>query len=253
MQKTLTLIPTTLALALAILFYPTTSNSNSTGSPGGKTGSPNDIGNCMACHSDAQTGQGATITTNIPSTGYEPGNTYNITIMINTVGGFGINGFEVTCEENTTNSKAGSFGITNPTSTQFTNNGSAVTHTTGGNNSGSWSFNWVAPIAGTGNITFYGAFIEGAYPMGNSGDLFSTTTLSFNEAIVNSTLNPSKRDDFIFNLFSKTIESSTTISVYDIKGELVLTTNSRLTDISHLNTGIYILRSEERSQKIILN
>ena len=89
--------------------------------------------------------------------------------------------------------------------------------------------------------------------MGNSGDLFSTTTLSFNEAIVNSTLNPSKRDDFIFNLFSKTIESSTTISVYDIKGELVLTTNSRLTDISHLNTGIYILRSEERSQKIILN
>ena len=35
--------------------------------------------------------------------------------------------------------------------------------------------------------------------------------------------------------------------------DLVLTTNSRLTDISHLNTGIYILRSEERSQKIILN
>ena len=40
MKRYLLIIPIT--IALAIFFYPTTSNSNSTGSVGGKTGSPND-------------------------------------------------------------------------------------------------------------------------------------------------------------------------------------------------------------------
>ena len=251
MKKILLSFP--IILMITIFFYPTISNSNSTGSPGGKTGSPNDISNCMACHTDAQTGQSATITTNIPSTGYEPGVIYSITVMINSSGVFGINGFEITCEDNTTNSKAGSFAISNPNSTQFTNNGNAVTHTYSGNSLQSWSFNWVAPISGTGNITFYAALIEGGYPMGNSGDIFSTTTLSFNESIVNSSINSSKVDDFSYNFFCKTITSNTNISVYDIKGKLVLTSNSRFTDISHLNTGTYILRSEEKSQIVILN
>ena len=157
MKKILLSFP--IILMITIFFYPTISNSNSTGSPGGKTGSPNDISNCMACHSDAQTGQSATITTNIPSTGYEPGVIYNITVMINSSGVFGINGFEITCEDNTTNSKAGSFAISNPNSTQFTNNGNAVTHTYSGNTLESWSFNWLAPISGTGDITFYAALI----------------------------------------------------------------------------------------------
>ncbi len=252
MKKYLLFLPVT--IALAIFFYPTTSHSNATGSPGGKTGSPNDIGNCMGCHTDAQTGQGAAITTNIPSTGYEPGNTYNITVVSNPVVGSDPSGFEVTCEENTTNTKTGSFGITNPTYTQFTNNSSAVTHTTAGNSLGTWSFNWVAPIAGTGDVTFYGAFIEAGYPIGNNqGDIFSSTTLSFSEATVNSTINLAEKSDFTFNSVNKTIESNTTISIYDNRGRIVLITNGPSTNISHLNTGIYIVKSAIKSQKIILN
>ena len=254
MQKTLTLIPTTLALALAILFYPTTSNSNSTGSPGGKTGSPNDIGNCMACHSDAQTGQGATITTNIPSTGYEPGNTYNITVKV--LVGAALQdpkGFEVTCEKNTNNAKAGLFGISDLTNTQLINNGTAVTHTTAGNSLNTWSLNWVAPTAGTGEVTFYGAFIEAGYPIGNNqGDLFNSTTVSFNEAIVNSTINLSEENNFTFNSANNTIEAMKTVSMYDISGKLVLSTNEKFTTISHLNKGVYILKSENKTQKIII-
>ncbi len=256
MQKTLTLIATTLALALAlaILFYPTTSNSNSTGSPGGKTGSPNDNANCMGCHADAQTGQGATITTDIPLTGYEPGNTYNITVVSNPVVGSDPAGFEVTCEENTTNTKTGSFGITNPNSTQFTNNNSAVTHTTAGNSLGTWSFNWVAPIAGTGDVTFYGAFIEAGYPIGNNqGDTFSSTILRFSEAVVNSTINLSKENNFTFNSLNKTIISNTKVSVYDISGRLILKTTGNETNIAHLNSGIYILRSDQKTKKVRLN
>ena len=54
---------------LLISLYPTISTSNSTGSPGGKTGSPSDVSNCMGCHSDAGAGDGADISTNIPNDG----------------------------------------------------------------------------------------------------------------------------------------------------------------------------------------
>ena len=183
MKKSLFFIP--ICIGLSIFFYPTTSNSNDDGSVGGKTGSPNDIGNCMGCHTNAQTGQGAEVTTNIPSTGYEPGNTYNITAMVNLGIGFGDpKGFEVTCEANTTNTKAGLFGTTDPTNTQVINNGTAVTHTAAGNSLNTWTFNWVAPISGTGEITFYGAFIEAGYPLGsNLGDYLTLSTLSISEFI----------------------------------------------------------------------
>ena len=121
-------------ITIAILFYPQAITSKLTGSPGGKTGSPMDNSDCTSCHSVLNTNVTTTnITSNIPSTGYVPGNTYNITVVLNPVVGLDPAGFEVTCEENTTNTKSGSFGITNPTSTQFTNNSSVVTHTTAGN------------------------------------------------------------------------------------------------------------------------
>jgi len=250
MKKPLLLIPIT--IALVIFFYPTTSNSNSTGSIGGKTGSPIDGANCTQCHA-AQQGQGATITTDIPSTGYEPGNIYNITATINSgLGNGGPNGFEVTCEENTNGTKAGSFGTSDPINTQFTNNSNAVTHTAAGNSLNTWNLTWEAPMAGTGDITFYGAFIEGSYPMGNLGDLFNSTTVSFNEAIVNSTINLSEENNFTFNSANNTIETINTVSVYDINGKLAFITNEKLTNISYLYKGIYILKSENKTQKIII-
>jgi len=170
-------------IVAAIFFYPQATIGKLTGSPGGKTGSPMDNSDCTSCHSVLNTDVTTTnITSNIPSTGYVPGNTYNITVVLNPVVGLDPAGFEITCEENTTNTKSGSFGITNPTSTQFTNNSSAVTHTTAGNSLGTWSFNWVAPIAETGDITFYGAFIEAGYPLGsNLGDYLTLSTLSASE------------------------------------------------------------------------
>jgi len=169
-------------IVAAILFYPQATIGKLTGSPGGKTGSPADGADCMQCHTDATPSTTPNITSNIPSSGYVPGNTYNIAVVLNPAVGLDPAGFEVTCEENTTNTKAGSFGITNPTYTQFTNNSSAVTHTTAGNSLGTWSFNWEAPVVGTGDITFYGAFIQAGYPMGaNAGDYYSSTTLSVSE------------------------------------------------------------------------
>ena len=253
MKKHLTLFPT--CIAIAIFFYPTTSNSNSSGSPGEKTGSPNDVLDCRGCHSNAPTGQGATITTNIPLNGYLPGSTYTITVAIN-IGASQQDpkGFEFTCEDDANNMKAGTFIITNPTNTKLTNNGKAVTHTSNGNNTASWSFDWVAPNAGTGSLTFYGAFIEASYPFSNNqGDIFNSNTLSFNESITNDINHMYEQDEFTYNSFNTTIESQKTISIYNISGKLVLTTRNNLINISHLNKGIYIIKASKKSQMIILN
>jgi len=168
-------------IVAAILFYPQATTGKLTGSPGGKTGSPTDGADCMQCHAGAFLSSTSNITSNIPSSGYVPGNIYNIT-AVNNGGGMDPKGFEITCEENTSNTKIGAFLITNSNATQFANNGSAVTHTTAGNSLSTWSFDWEAPVSGTGDITFYGAFIEAGYPMGsNMGDVYSSTTLSVSE------------------------------------------------------------------------
>ena len=52
---------------------------------------------------------------------------------------------------------------------------------------------------------------------------------------------------------NKTIKSNTMVSIYDISGRLVLKTNSHSTNISHLYKGVYILKSEHKTQKITLN
>jgi len=181
MKKPLLIIPIT--IALAIFFYPTTSNSNSTGSVGGKTGSPTDGGSCTQCHY-AGLGAGATITTNIPPNGYVPNQVYTITANIQ--GSNNQYGFEITSEEaNFGSAKKGTFFITNNTETKLTNNNKAVTHKLGGTQGSgmkNWSMDWEAPNSGTGSITFFGAFMEGNMDQTNSGDIYHSTTLTVNEA-----------------------------------------------------------------------
>ena len=165
-------------IATAIFFYPTTSNSNSTGSVGGKTGSPMDNSDCTSCHYVVSTTVSTTnITSNIPSTGYVPGNTYTIIANLNS-----FDGFEITCEENTNNTKTGTFFNTNTSETQLVNNGNSITHTAAGNSSATWSFDWEAPAIGTGDVTFYGAFITAGYPIANNqGDFLTLSSLSISE------------------------------------------------------------------------
>ena len=166
-------------IAIAILLYPKSTISKLIGSPGGKTGSPMDNSDCTSCHNVGGTTLSTTnITSNIPSTGYIPGNTYTITTSS------WADGFEITCEENTGNTKTGTFFNTNPSANQLVNNGNAITHTAAGNSSGTWSFDWEAPSIGTGDITFYGAFIAAGYPIGsNAGDYLTLSTLSISEFI----------------------------------------------------------------------
>ena len=192
MKKILLIIP--ISIALAIFFYPTTSHSNSTGSVGGKTGSPTDGASCTQCHY-AGSGTGATITSNIPPSGYVPNQVYTITASIQ--GSDDQYGFEITSEEaNFGSAKKGTFFITNNTETKLTNNNKAVTHKLGGTQGPgikNWSMDWEAPNSGTGSITFFGSFIEGNMDQTNSGDIYHSTTLTVNETT------PSSIHEFVIN------------------------------------------------------
>ena len=137
-----------------------------------------DNSDCTSCHYAEFPATVSTthITSNIPSNGYTPGNTYTITTSS------WADGFEITCEENTGNTKTGTFFNTNASATQLVNNGNAITHTAAGISSNTWSFDWEAPSIGTGDITFYGAFITAGYPIGsNLGDYLTLSTLSASE------------------------------------------------------------------------
>jgi hypothetical protein len=252
MKKSLLLMPIT--IALAIFFYPTASNPNSSGSPGGRTGSPVDGQNCAACHSGSiNLGTGtAIITTNIPALGYTKDSTYTIILTGDKLACIKF-GFELTAESG--NNKSGDFMITDNT-TKLVNNNNAVTHKasgTSGSSAKSWSMDWTPTSSSSGNTTFYAALMFANANSNNSGDNVFTTSLSVNEKIINPINDLPEKDNFTFNSLSKIITSNTIISVYDISGKLVLITKSNSTNISHLNTGFYILKSTKKSQKIILN
>jgi hypothetical protein len=168
-----------LLIPFAALLY-----ANSSGSPGGRSGSPGDGGaTCTACHAGTAATQSGWITTNIPENGFAPGETYEITLNA-AHSGAGRFGFELTAE-NPVGSKLGGFTITDASRTKLISGGNAVTHTSSGNSGGnntSWSFNWTAPDDEV-EVRFYAA-VNAANGNGtNSGDQIYTTNLFSNLAL----------------------------------------------------------------------
>ncbi|TVQ77096.1 MAG: T9SS C-terminal target domain-containing protein [Flavobacteriales bacterium] len=148
------------------------------GRTGPYSGSPGDNGlNCSSCHGGSPSPITNAITSNIPASGYVAGNTYTLTLSIShpTNNTFG---FQVTAEDASDN-KVGTF-VSTGGATQVVNGGNAVTHTTAGNqgtnNSRVWTVDWVAPAAGTGDVTFYVAFNSGNGNNGNNQVSLSNVT-----------------------------------------------------------------------------
>jgi hypothetical protein len=251
MKKILTLF--SMIFAVAIFFYPITSTSLVAGSPGGKTNSPMDGQNCTGCHSGVlNAGSGWTsITTDIPTEGYTPGATYTITLE-GTKQNISKFGFELTAESSS--SKVGTFFITDPT-TQLVNNNNSVTHKasgTSGTNTKTWDMDWSAPSTGSGDITFYGALNFCNNNLNNSGDVTFTSSTMVSEFSPLSIAEISNVE-FSYNSIRKSINASTEINVYDISGKLMLSSSKKYTSLSNFSNGIYIIKSENNSQKILIN
>jgi hypothetical protein len=156
----------------------------------GQTASPSET-TCTksGCHTSFALNSGTgsiVISHNIPATGYVPGQTYSISVTVSKTGVplFGFD-FEALKSSNTT---AGTLIVTSSTTTQVatsTNGRQNITHkTNGGFTSGThtFSFNWRAPVAGTGTVTFYGAGLAANKNNSDTGDYAYTTSLVIPES-----------------------------------------------------------------------
>jgi hypothetical protein len=151
----------------------------------GRTGSPGET-SCVFCHSDfAEDDPSGFIQISSPDLNnwqYTPGQTYQINVTIThppgTLFGFGFESL------NSANTNAGTFIISNPSETQLlqaSNNRRNVAHTYQGgliDSSKTFSFSWIAPAAGTGNVTFYTSGTSCNHDNTNFGDyVFNTSQL----------------------------------------------------------------------------
>ena len=245
-------------LAIGLLSAITNGNQ----APYGNTGSPGDGSNCTACHSGtAQTD--TNISTNIPASGYIPGNTYTITISA-TKSNISKFGFQLTAE-GSTNTKVGTFAITDATQTKLIQD--EVTHTGLGTGatagSKTWTVDWTAPAAGTGSVTFYSAVNAANADGGTGGDMILLSSLAVQEDLGNSISNqvknpilqlfPSQSDDFIQLKSSNTIHQ---VRIFALDGKEVFEQYSigekqLVVDVQNFSKGIYLVHVQVESAYFI--
>jgi hypothetical protein len=199
-------------------------NGNSGSAPSGNTGSPADGNTCarIGCHAGGpgQTNQMVSLTGNVPVGGYTAGETYDMTVTMSNGGskfGFSLSpqspqgallGTLIASGDGTTLNGAG---------------GKYLTHTsigTSGSGSKSWSFQWTAPAAGTGAVTFYGAYNFANNNGGTSGDVIVTHTQVFNENINTSVAESASRK---LEVFPNPVEDHINIRIADVDEVIMIT------------------------------
>ncbi len=173
------------------------------GSPGGNAGAPGQFNGrtcaTSGCHSGGSSFRAGMIGSNIPASGYVPGQTYTITGTVMESGRSKF-GFEITPQDSSGN-LIGTLVRTNTAQTKIVNGGRSMTHTSSGSSGSgsmkSWSFDWTAPAAGSGDFAFWGAFNASNSNSSTSGDIILTSNLQVEEDRTGVGL----RDEFTANIF----------------------------------------------------
>jgi hypothetical protein len=211
------------------------------GAPEAKTGSPGDAGLCTDCHGGTATTTAGLITSNIPAEGYVPGTTYQITAT-NPITGTGRMGFEVS-PQNVAGALLGT--LIAGSGSQLNGSGKYVTHASANTTTSTWTFSWVAPVAGTGSVTFYGAFAKRKPgPVVKSSLVVqeqTTTGISdFSHGIKVITTSGGT-----LNLDLNTEANQAKVMILDLSGRVVLNTSVAGKGSSQLNlnhpTGVYLI------------
>jgi len=166
---------------------------SSTQPPPAHTGAPPSEGTCHDCHGDntLNDGNGSVVITGLAGlTEYVPGQTYTVGAVVQHSGQSRW-GFEMTVLKDSDNLMAGSFADLSPlTAVQSSGGKSYIGHSTitpgtdgtlTGFPVGTWAFNWTAPAAGAGSITFYVAGNAANNSGTNQGDFIYTNSLTLNE------------------------------------------------------------------------
>jgi hypothetical protein len=217
------------------------------GSAAGYTGSPSDGQDCGSCHGYASSPKAGVITSNIPAAGYTPGSTYNITV---TLTGSGKKGFEVS-PQNSSGTLLGT--LTAGTGMKLLSSGKYITHNSAiSTTPATWTFQWKAPVTGTGNVTFYGAFVIGYSNIYTSSlsvseaqaaiapsatTLAATNLICAGEASLNGIVNPNGASTAVTFQYGTTIDygSSIVATPSPLTGSTSISVSAQITGLL-LNT-----------------
>lgn len=221
--------------------------SNSSGSPGGYSGSTSDGRTCGSnggCHGGGVS-PAEIISTNF-SNGFVPGEEYEITVSAS----FGTNkyGFELSAEDNT-GSSAGEFIVDSSDEYRFTN-GDHVTHKFNSNSATAgakqWTVRWLAPNDPI-DVNFSVSVLAANSNGSSSGDncFGDQLTVSANTSSVNEN---ALSESFRYNAVNKEIEliNPVTLSVYNLSGqELGKKQGVGSLSLNELQSGVYVLLVEQ--------
>jgi hypothetical protein len=235
-------LPLILSAAVILLFssfavmYPSAA-------PASVTGSPGDGANCTQCHGGTATTTAGLITSNIPATGYVAGQTYLITAT-NNIAGSGKYGFEVS-PQNAAGTQLGK--LVAGTGSVLVSGTKYITHSNASSTTKTWSFSWIAPVAGTGQVTFYGAMAR------NFPGATTLTSLVVKEALTTTGLPENATADNVnasgingsITVVLNTKANKAKISVFDLSGRQLFSTSVSGQGFYQLDqsfkTGIYII------------
>jgi hypothetical protein len=251
-------------LALIILGVLSLANSlgRAAGARAGNTGAPGDQFNgplpvtCQFCHNSAAIQVALQIELldqdQRAVTEYIPNQTYIVRVSINTLAG-NPTGFGFQCIPILDRTNSDAKGLRNPESNVkivgLSSNGRLYAEHNGISNVPQFIFEWQAPPAGSGWVTFY-ASGNGVNRDGSSaGDGSARTTFSLNEALVNSTrtylnntvrLFPNPCKDYLY--IDGSDEGPFTILLFDLNGKAVGQLSGQRGErihTEHLRSGIY--------------
>lgn len=237
------------------------------GSPGAKTGSPMDGATCAQCH-NSNVKEASWISSNIPDTGWKPGETYTLTLTA-TPESANLIGFEVTAESD--NQKVGTFVLTDTDRTRFTNQNHAVTHshngTTPTDGKNSWQVDWIAPDTEMASVTFYAAFNAANGDATTQGDQIYAGSISYdmdqstdvaltNDAALKVYPNPATSAVFI-----QAPHDLVSAKLFGLNGEMItsatnISSGKASIETSKINRGIYLIKAQtsegEFTKRILL-
>ncbi|MFT6716101.1 MAG: hypothetical protein ACJA0Q_000730 [Saprospiraceae bacterium] len=248
--------------------------------PGGSgqqvTGAPGE-GTCVNCHSSNTLNSGTgsiSATISGGSSKYIPANDYTI-VVTGTGSSANKYGFQIVALKTSDDSNAGTFSSGSGTQLATLNSKTYVEHSSA-STTGSWSFNWQAPLTDVGDVTFYIAGNSAESPAGTNGDNIYTSTftlsaeggtaisqISSNET----TLSPNPSTGQTTLSFSLKTPSLLSINIINLSGKNVVQLNdntlfgsgSHQVSISttNLNAGIYYVKIQGENynevMKLVVN
>ena len=240
------------------------------GSEPGYTGSSGDtLKNCTACHGGKSYNEIGWIKSNIPESGYVPGNTYTIEAT-----GYGVthNRFGFLISPQAINGNLlGTIIRTDTVRTKLVGNNKYLTYTENGVDgidSASWFFNWIAPASGTGDVVFYGGF-NSNQDGHKGGDVTHLSTLRVKEtgtaSVSNLTNNLNQVTVYpnpvagVLNIsFDLNKSTATKIEIIDLSGKQVLVLNNEISNglvtkqikTDDFKSGIYFVKIQTENESI---